>query len=293
MVHKSTDSAASTAAEVVSGAAGRLVNGAVPQTSSPEPTETEHPLSESAAVPSDNAVKPATTEAGGEASSPPDGETEGVRTLVIGDSHTRNLDFTSRRGVTVISLSGACAENIEGLLEKSRAEMSTPVTDVSSVIVHIGTNDIAHHKDDADEVRLNLAQAVEKVKTCFSSANTIAISSILPRKGRSQSALRHNVLAREMNTYMMKLASKDASLSFLNNQTTFAPRDAVVKKLYNDNDAGGVHLSPEGVSALGQNFEAFHLGECSRKRKFVAATTPSSAEKDSKQTRPDSSSSDF
>lgn len=200
--------------------------------------------------------------------------------VVIGASLVRPLDMAGE--AAVVAKSGTEAAQVQVLLDQAAKVVEADTTE--KVIMHLGTNDLLHNKNDSEIVKLNLSEALGKVKDAFPHAD-IGVSSIPPRKGKSPGIFQYNEKAKAVNHYVEMLTDREERVSYIDTYAVFAPRGGHVKKsLYSDTDGAGIHFSQAGVEALKQELSKFLKpnDEDSRKRERSAGTTPNSEEKDSK-----------
>ena len=200
--------------------------------------------------------------------------------VVIGASIVKRLDMTGE--AAVVAKSGIEAAGVQELLEQATDMVETDK--MEKVILHLGTNDLMHNKDDTEVVKLNIAGAVGKVKDVFQNAE-IGIAAIPPRKGKSQGIVQYNQKAKTVNHYIEMLAGREERVTYIDTYEVFAPRGGhVVKGFYSDRDPAGIHFSQAGTDALKKEFQVFLRadGEDSRKRMRSAEATPNSEEKSTK-----------
>lgn len=60
-----------------------------------------------------------------------------------------------------------------------------------------------------------------------------------------------------VNQYMKKISTKEAYLSFLDNDDDLLDQGVPIKSMYNSNDPTGVHLSVKGAEMLADTFYKF------------------------------------
>ncbi len=200
--------------------------------------------------------------------------------VVIGASLVKHLDMAA--DAVVVAKSGTKAGEIQELLHQAASVVDADQTE--KVILHLGTNDLMHSKNDSEVVKLNIAEAISKVKDVFQQA-AVGVAAIPPRKGKSPGILHYNQNAKTVNHYMQMLAERDDRVSYLDTYKAFAPNAGhVTKSLYSDRDPTGVHFSDAGVNTLKQEFLKFLKmdNEDTRKRMRSAESTPNSVEKSTK-----------
>ena len=200
---------------------------------------------------------------------------EDCKSVILGASLVKNMGFDDT--TLLVSKSGTSASEVDDLLQIAEAKIE--VEDVEKVLVHLGTNDLMKSHGDVDAVKLNMVEAVGKVRGVFPTAH-IGIAAIPPRKGKSANVNKYNNDARSVNHYVKALTERDTNMQFLDTTKIFAPGgDHVVKRLYSDRDSSGVHFSAEGITELQREIEAFLAAQDSRKRQRSDNETPSSSEK--------------
>lgn len=163
---------------------------------------------------------------------------EKVEALLVGDSMIRHLDKTfqnkDRRKRMRVCFPGARVNDIVDRID--REFVSTKVD--STVIVHVGTNDIGYKR--SEELLAGYRRLIEKMKD---SGRRCIISGILPRLGAGQE-WKSRALC--VNDRVRKLCSLE-DIRFLDLWTEFQNRD-----LFADD---GVHLSRKGVEVFSAGLE--------------------------------------
>lgn len=208
------------------------------------------------------------------------------RAVLIGASLIKHIDLGT--DAQVIAKPGATAANVDQVLSMA-LEMVDP-KNIEQVVMHLGTNDALQNKDDSDTVKLNMAECIGKVGKTFPDA-ILAISSIPPRKGKSQNVTRYNDQVSSVNTYLKKVADRSENLVYLDNTHVFMNGTNVNRRHYSDSDSSGVHLSRDGQLALTDAFleylsqaKTYENNIDNRKRvRSEGSNIPNSAEKLPKQ----------
>lgn len=173
-------------------------------------------------------------------------------TLILGASMIKHIDMSSK--AVVIAESGMTASNVGQLLAAARNKVDQDK--VKRVVVHLGTNDNSRHKDDADTVKLNMADCIAQIRREYPEAQ-VCVASIPPRKGKSASVQAYNRQATSINAYLQKSAERSDKLQYLDTTTCLAPSGHPVKRYYSDSDPSGIHLSPSGQDKLKEIFEGY------------------------------------
>lgn len=219
-----------------------------------------------------------------DADSKADTWTQDCKAVILGASLVKHMDL--KGNAALISKSGTQAAEVDSLLKIAEAKLEA--SKVEKVVIHLGTNDLSRAHGDVDTVKLNLVEAVNKVKAFFPDAVT-GVAAIPPRKGKGAKVHRYNNEAKSVNHYLRTLADRDTRVEFLDTYQVFAPGgEHVVKRLYSERDSSGVHLSAEGISLLQGEFEKFLSTESdSRERQRCSPETPPSVEKVTKKGKND------
>lgn len=219
----------------------------------------------------------------------PETESSFLEAILLGASMVKHISLSPI--AAVVAESGVTAGEVDKLLNK--AKECVEVEKIRNVLVHLGTNDTMSHSCDTESVKLNLAECVTKAQDFFPEAR-VAVSSILPRKGKSTSVQNYNQKAANVNQYLQRLAERDENLDYLDTVKSFTANNSVIKRLYSDSDQSGVHLSQAGQEVLRGIFLKHVQGTETRKRtrsKGSLSSVPPSAEKDPKKGRNNSQSS--
>lgn len=210
--------------------------------------------------------------------------------IILGDSNCKRL-YVSEQNVHNVSLSGQKLKDVDSLAAKVRIGANDVV---SSVIVHLGTNDM---KDDTDVIIKNANSALANVAEIW--PNTpIAFSSIIPRRGKAEHIKALNDKAKMVNACILKLCKTTKHLHFIDNDAVIYDDGKFQKSMYDASDGSGVHISHEGARALYDSFYAFFfdgesdelitnetelLTPASRKReRGSSSATPPSADRKTK-----------
>ena len=210
------------------------------------------------------------------------------KAVILGASLVKHMDLKDK--AVLVAKPGTCASEVESLLDIAEAKIEAE--NVERVLIHLGTNDLSQAHGDVDSVKLNLVEAMGKVKAFFPRA-VIGVAAIPPRKGKGASVHKYNNDAKSVNHYLGALAERDSNIEFLDTYKIFAPGgEHVVKRLYSERDGSGVHFSAEGIDTLQREFEKFLNTESDGRNKRLRSDTqtPSSVEKMSKNRRENNSS---
>lgn len=206
--------------------------------------------------------------------------------LLLGASLIKHIDLGE--DAKVIAKSGATAANVDHLLGMALEEVEA--NDIQHVIIHLGTNDAMQNKGDADAIRLNISDCINKVGHTFPEAN-LTVASIPPRKGKSAAIIGYNTLVSSINTYLQKLSERTDNLEFLDNTHIYMNNgNNINRRHYSDSDSSGVHLSKDGQRVFKQQFLNHMNPQTTQDRKRVrssGSSTPNSAKKLPKQLRAD------
>ena len=156
--------------------------------------------------------------------------------LLVGDSMVRHLDKTfqnkDRRKRMRVCFPGA---RVNDIVDRIDREIGNTNVD-STVIVHVGTNDVGYKRSE-----VFIAELIEKMKV---SGRRCLILGILPRLGAGQE---WGSRAIGVNDKVRKLCNLE-NIRFLDFWTEFQNRDLFA------ND--GVHLSRKGVDLFSASLEA-------------------------------------
>ena len=169
------------------------------------------------------------------------------RTLVIGDSITRNVRLQSP--AEVFCLPGARATDIEANLRvlasnrfshKGKKEANGPPSQYSNIIVHVGANDIRMRQSEV--TKLNIARTCDLArKMC---RHRLIVSGPLPfARGNDESYSR----LVSLNLWLAKLCD-EKGLVFLDNWPSFWGKPGLLK-------ADGLHPNGVGAALLSSNID--------------------------------------
>ena len=195
--------------------------------------------------------------------------------LILGASLVNYIEINNAN-VETCSVSGASMELVHELIEQTEAK-SVPET-VQQVVVHLGTNDVSKHPTDVGQIIINYSIGINTIKDSFPNAK-LFLFSIPPRKGKSDNIRLKNETTTTVNRYIKRLAENDEKLAFVNTHPvlTDITSGSPIKRLYDNRDNNGIHLSLEGKKVLKASFlSVLQLTEEKRKQ---TCTTPSSVEK--------------
>ena len=170
--------------------------------------------------------------------------------LIIGDSNGCRLKV-SDRDIHNLSKSGAKLADVNKIIQDS------DVTNVDSVVIHLGTNNLKTMN--RKSVTENATAALESVKSKWPNAD-VAFSSIIPRIGKTKTIKDHNSDAKQVNSDILNYCLTTQKFHYLDNDDIFYDENVPVKKLYDKEDPSGVHINQAGASALYKNVTGFLLG---------------------------------
>ncbi|WAQ98940.1 YTX2-like protein, partial [Mya arenaria] len=171
--------------------------------------------------------------------------------LVIGDSNTCRLNIKDGN-VLNLSKSGSKLDEIEGILNSSQAP-----SNVYSVAVHLGTNELKHDK--RDTVVKNAIDALVSVKGRWPKAS-VGFSSIIPRLGKSSPIKRFNENAKFVNNAVLQHCISTRRYHYVDNDEIFQQNR---KSLYDAKDPSGIHVNNVGAERLYDNLAAFLVDDMS------------------------------
>ena len=104
------------------------------------------------------------------------------------------------------------------MLKKAETKSGGKLTP-DNIVIHLGTNDIIHGKDNSNrdtDIILNVAEAMGSLEKEFPKSQ-IYMCSIPPRKGRSDQTHKHNQTARSINSLMDGYCQRSkTNLSYIN-----------------------------------------------------------------------------
>ena len=126
------------------------------------------------------------------------------QTIILGASNCTRI-IIDDPNIHNLSVSGTTLDNVQSLLDKSDNEVEADF--VKKVILSLGTNDISKHKNDVEQVNVNLTMCIEAAKQKYPFAK-IGICSILPRRGKGIHLQALNAAATSVNTFVRKLCKK-------------------------------------------------------------------------------------
>ena len=173
-------------------------------------------------------------------------------------------------------------EHVEDLLKKTES-IKTP-NEVQHIVVHLGTNDVSRHSEDAGQVIIEYTIGLNTIREKFPKAE-ISLVSVPPRKGRSEGVAIRNEVSLTLNRYIERLAASDSALHYVDTYPMLTDANgSPIKKFYDKRDPTGVHFNQEGKNLLKKVFlQAMNVDEnavdSKRKQEFA---TPPSTEKSSK-----------
>ncbi|WAR08556.1 LOW QUALITY PROTEIN: hypothetical protein MAR_018514 [Mya arenaria] len=171
--------------------------------------------------------------------------------LVIGDSNTCRLNIKDGN-VLNLSKSGSKLDEIEGILNSSQAP-----SNVYSVAVHLGTNDLKHDK--RDTVVKNAIDALVSVKGRWPKAS-VGFSSIIPRLGKSSPIKRFNENAKFVNNAVLQHCISTRRYHYVYDDEIFQQNG---KSLYDARNPSGIHVNNGGAERLYDNLAAFLVDDMS------------------------------
>ena len=207
-------------------------------------------------------------------------DSELFTTVILTDSIL--CDAVSTDTITVAGKGGAHLGDVPELLHKAARESPG---EIAEVVIAIGITDVMNNTT-AGQVNVLVNIAVDHVADMC--PNTpIFLSSILPRKGKSQAIKECNKRIIEVNSYMEEYAKHKPNLAYINSHFLF---NTTKKALYKD--SAGLHLSEEGIHSVMNNIEQAVSNKGSttpRSKRQLSASTPPSTEKLSKLQRQTSS----
>jgi hypothetical protein len=90
------------------------------------------------------------------------------------------------------------------MLLKKIDEMNLSAKNIESAILHLGTNDMKIHKNDTEQVELNITDAVLKIRETFPNLRQIGVSSIPPKRGKGPNNEAFNQSVSQINSFLRK-----------------------------------------------------------------------------------------
>ncbi|WAR24682.1 hypothetical protein MAR_038351 [Mya arenaria] len=154
--------------------------------------------------------------------------------LVIGDSNTCRLNIKDGN-VLNLSKSGSKLDEIEGILNSSQAP-----SNIYSVAVHLGNNDLKHDK--RDTVVKNAIDALVSVKSRW------------PKASVGSPIKRFNESAKFVNNAVLQHCISTRRYHYVDNDEIFQQNG---KSLYDAKDPSGFHVNNVGAERLYDNLAAF------------------------------------
>ena len=168
-------------------------------------------------------------------SSQPESSSE-PNVVILGDSISRRIDskrLLKKGNVTNLSKGGRRIDQVCDDINSHQATIST----ASSLIVHVGTNNLKH--DSVDDIKLKLHKLKDAIKARAAQKCEIAFSSVIRRRDIRDS----------------KVDAVNHILSDIcdNNRWTYIDNSAIRKDVLTDD----VHPNPKGMSYLARNLQDF------------------------------------
>ena len=156
--------------------------------------------------------------------------------VILGDSISRRIDskrLLKKGNVTNLSKGGRRIDQVCDDINSHQATIST----ASSLIVHVGTNNLKH--DSVDDIKLKLHKLKDAIKARAAQKCEIAFSSVIRRRDIRDS----------------KVDAVNHILSDIcdNNRWTYIDNSAIRKDILTDD----VHPNPKGMSYLARNLQDF------------------------------------
>ena len=168
--------------------------------------------------------------------------------LVLGDSHVKDIDETKLKNTKVVSVTGGKVADVLSHL-KDADDM------YSNIVVCVGTNDCGADNFVADQVVDSFKAVIDVAKTRVSDPKQISIS-IIPPRIDSEKTQEH---VDTLNACLYSVA-EDKHVSYINNDLTFKLSD----KSPNDGylQADGVNLTHKGINRLAKNLKLKSASNC-------------------------------
>lgn len=213
--------------------------------------------------------------------------------LLLGASNCKRIGPI--KNVTNVSVSGASLEGVNEVISQAHDKCET--TDLDTVIVCLGTNDISRNKEDPDQVNANFVLATGEIKTAYPECK-IGICNILPRKGKSNAVSKFNDDVNHVNKFIARVCEKDRRLDLVDIHSLFVNKDSVIKAMFDPNDPSGIHISECGAQKIRQTCSEFiskvdKLSEPllystpGKRNRSCMSSTPASVEKQAKLSKGD------
>ena len=204
------------------------------------------------------------------------------QTVILGASNCKKLQI-EESNIHNISVSGTTLNQVQTLLDKSDSVVEAEY--VNNVILSLGTNDITKHRDDIEQVMVNLITCVDKIKSKYQNA-CIGICSVLPRRGKGVNIQTLNSVTTLFNTFAKKLCS-NSKIRYIDLWSEFTPNKVPNRALYDLNDPSGVHISSVGAEMIGEilidyvntKLEGEYHTPQRRKRMPSSTSTPETVDK--------------
>ena len=144
-----------------------------------------------------------------------------IHTLILGDSNMKNIQNPS--GVHIQAESGATLLPIKNLTGTASKQLD--ISDIKSVGIHLGTNDVTRH--DSRETILNVTSAIDHAKEEFPKAG-IAIASVPPREGSEHSQKKANEATACVNSYLQaQFRADEQKQCIISTLTHFWPQKVI------------------------------------------------------------------
>ena len=201
-------------------------------------------------------------------------KTEKLKTLVLGASNMKSVN--GNQHTMIIAESGNTLQNINGMLRKAETKSGGKLTP-DNIVVHLGTNDIIHGKDNQNrdtDIILNVAEAMGSLEKEFPKSQ-IYMCSIPPRKGRSDQTHKHNQTARSINSFMDGYCQRNkTNLSYINTWALLTTlQGSVINRYFEKDDSTGLHFNKDGRSLIWNLIESSQQTPADSKRK-ASHTSP-------------------
>jgi lysophospholipase L1-like esterase len=124
-----------------------------------------------------------------------------TQSVILGASNCTRLVFENPN-VHNISVSGTTLDQVQKLLDKTDSQVDSE--NVDSVVLSLGTNDVTQHRNDTEQIIVNVTTCVENVKHKYPNAS-IGVCSILPRRGIGTHIQALNSVASSVNTFIKNI----------------------------------------------------------------------------------------
>ena len=169
---------------------------------------------------------------------------EPIVTVIIGDANLKNID-SSLPGAHIQAESGATFLSTRNLMGFAAQQFAGKPSDaVSSVVLHLGTNDVTRH--DSGEVMFNARAAVTHIEKKFPGVEQIAVCSIPPRKGTELKHKTTNDSIHAVNSYLQAMCKRSERLLYIDTYSVLVPKGQLARHLYSKTDPSGVHHNKAG-----------------------------------------------